>query len=189
MEQEFFEAFPTMLGLQGTDEIQSQGIEGVASRTGDKRSDYVVNYYGTAERVGKLFGINPIVILAQAAIESGWGTSTLARLHNNFFGVTAYGQTNEYWKGKKYISKSSGLPFRSYPNASDGFSDFARLIKTKYSRAAQASQSITEYARLISSSPYINEKNGDNRAKYKELIIRNAIAINLILKKYQSLHN
>jgi flagellar protein FlgJ len=189
MEQEFFEAFPTMLGLHGTDEIQSQSLEGVPSKTGDKRADYVFTHYGTAERIGKIFGINPIVILAQAAIESGWGTSTLARLHNNYFGVTAYGKTNEYWKGKKYISKSSGLPFRSYPTASDGFSDFARLISTKYSQAAKASHSITEYARLISSSPYINEKNGDNRAKYKELIIRNAIAITLIAKKYLSLHN
>jgi flagellar protein FlgJ len=189
MEQEFFEVFPTMLGLHGTDEILSQGMEGVPTRTGDKRTDFVINYYGAAERIGKKFGINPIVILAQAAIESGWGTSTLARLHNNFFGVTAYGQTNDYWKGKKYISKSSGLPFRSYPNSTDGFSDFARLISSKYSAAAKASESVTEYARLISSSPYINEKNGDNRAKYKELIIRNSIAINLILKKYQSLHN
>lgn len=189
MEQKFFEAFPTMLGLHGTDEIQSQSLEGVPSKTGDKRADYVFSHYGMAERVGKIFGINPIVILAQAAIESGWGTSTLASLHNNFFGVTAYGKTNEYWKGKKYISKSSGLPFRSYPTVSDGFSDFARLISTKYSQAAKASHSYTEYARLISNSPYINEKNGDNRAKYKELIIRNAIAITLIAKKYLSLHN
>lgn len=189
MEQEFFEVFPTMLGLHGTDEIQSQSLEGVPSKTGDKRADYVFHYYGTAERIGKQFGINPIIILAQAAIESGWGTSTLARLHNNFFGVTAYGKANEYWKGKKYISKSSGLPFRSYPTVSDGFSDFARLIAGKYSVAAKASHSITEYARLISNSPYINEKNGDNRAKYKEVIIRNAIAITLIAKKHLSLHN
>lgn len=189
MEQEFFEVFPTMLGLHGTEEILSQTLEGVPSKTGDKRADYVFNYYGTAERIGKQFGINPIVILAQAAIESGWGTSTLARLHNNFFGVTAYGKTNNYWKGKKYISKSSGLPFRSYATVSDGFADFARLISAKYSAAAKASPSITEYARLISNSPYINEKNGDNRAKYKELIIRNAIAINLIAKKFLSLNN
>lgn len=191
MSQEFFDVFPTMLGLAGTEEIQGRDLTqlGVASPTGDKRSDYVKKYYGIAELVGKEFGINPVVILAQAAIESGWGTSTLAHQYNNFFGMTAYGAVNNYWKGGKYVSKSSGLPFRTYATAADGFRDFARVITTKYSAAAKASPSVTEYARIISASPYINEKNGDNRAKYKELIIRNAVAITMIAKKFQSLYN
>lgn len=189
MSKEFFEAFPTLLELHHIEELQGQTLAGLPSPTGDKRSDYVQKYYGIAEKVGKAFGINPIVILAQAAIESGWGTSTLAVQYNNFFGVTAYGSTNQYWTGGKYVSKKSGLPFRTYKDAAAGFSDFARLITTKYSAAAKASPSVTEYARIISSSPYINEKNGDNRAKYKELIIRNAVAITMIAKKFQSLYN
>lgn len=189
MSKEFFEVFPTFLGLSGTEEILGQVQAPKPSKTGDKRTDYVIKYNGIAEKVGKVFGINPIVILAQAAIESGWGTSALATQNNNFFGVTAYGAKNKYWTGAQRISKSSGLPFRSYSSAENGFSDFARLISTKYAAAAKASQSVTEYARIISGSPYINEKNGDNRAKYKELIIRNAVAIITILKKFQSLYN
>jgi flagellar protein FlgJ len=189
MSKEFFEAFPTLLGLHNTQEIQAQELKGVTPTSGDKRADYVVNYYGIAEKVGKAFGLNPLVILAQAAIESAWGTSNLAMNHNNFFGVTAYGSTNAYWKGGKYVSTSSGLPFRTYDTVADGFSDFARLLVLKYNDAAKASPSVTEYARLISTSPYISEKNGDNRAKYKELIIRNAVAISMIAKKYQSLYN
>lgn len=191
MSKEFFETFPTLLGLAGTQEVQARDLTllGIPSPTGDKRTDYVTKYYPIAEQVGKKFGINPVVILAQAAIESGWGTSTLAHACNNFFGMTAYGTVNQYWKGAKYVSKSSGLPFRIYATAADGFSDFARLISTKYLDAAKASPSITEYARIISASPYINEKNGDNRAKYKELIIRNAVAITMIAKNYPSLFN
>ena len=189
MSKEFFELFPTFLGLSTTEEIQGQAVLGLVSQTGDKRTDYVQKYYGIAEKVGKAFGINPIVILAQAAIESGWGTSLLARENNNFFGVTAYGAINKYWNGAKRVSKTSGLPFRSYTTAENGFSDFARLISTKYAVAAKASFAVSEYARLISLSPYINEKNGDNRAKYKELIIRNAVAIITISKKFQSLYN
>lgn len=189
MSKEFFEVFPTMLALHTTQEIKQQELKGVVSKSGDKRADYVLNYYGIAEKVGRAFGINPIVILAQAAIESAWGTSNLAMNHNNFFGVTAYGTPNHYWKGGKYLSTSSGLPFRTYDTVADGFSDFARLLVVKYNDAAKASPSVTEYARLISTSPYINEKNGDNRSKYKELIIRNAVAISMIAKKYQSLYN
>jgi flagellar protein FlgJ len=189
MSKEFFEVFPTKLGLYGASETYPQNLTGTPSATGDKRADYVLKYQGIASKVGRAFGINPVVILAQAAIESGWGTSNLAINHNNFFGVTAYGATNPYWDGKKYTSTASGLPFRSYKSVEDGFSDFARLLVSKYSDAAKASPSVTEYARLISSSPYINEKNGDNRSKYKELIIRNAVAISMIAKKFQSLHN
>ena len=189
MTKEFFEAFPTLLALHGTYEIRQQELKGVTPTLGDKRVDYVVKYYGIAEKVGRAFGINPIAILAQGAIESGWGTSNLSMNHNNFFGITAYGTPNFYWKGGKYISTSSNLPFRTYDSIIDSFSDFARLLVSKYSAAAKASTNVTQYASLISASPYINEKNGDNRAKYKQLIIQNAILISTITKKFQSLYN
>lgn len=35
-------------------------------------------------------GINPSVIIAQSILESGWGTSELAKKHNNFFGLNNY---------------------------------------------------------------------------------------------------
>lgn len=189
MSKEFFERFPTLLGLHTTEEIYPQELKGTSPTSGDKRADYVINYYGIAEKVGKAFGINPLVILAQGAIESGWGTSNLSKNHNNFFGITAYGSPNAYWKGGKYTSTSSGLAFRTYETVADSFSDFARLLGARYKEAAKASHSVAEYARLISISPYINEKNGDNRAKYQELIIQNANVISLLAKKYQSLYN
>lgn len=189
MTQEFFEAFPTLLGLHSTPEIRPQQIKGTTLLYADKRANYVARYYGIAEKVGRAFGINPIVILAQGAIESGWGTSNLATNYNNFFGITAYGATNNYWTGSKYISSASNLPFRTYATVMDSFSDFARLLISKYSTAARASKNVAEYASLIASSPYINEKNGDNRAKYKQLIIQNAILITAIRKKFLSLYN
>ena len=188
MTKEFFEVFPTLLGLHTTEEIYPRNLLGAVT-SGDKRADYVVKYYGIAERVGRAFGVNPIAILAQGAIESGWGTSNLSMNHNNFFGITASGANNAYWKGAKYVSTSSGLAFRKYDTAEAGFSDFARLLVSKYGDAARASSSIADYATKIAASPYINEQNGDNRTKYRELIIQNASAITLLAKKYQSLYN
>lgn len=177
MSKEFFETFPTLLQLKGESELQVYEGIGAAAPVVDKREAYVKKYYDTAVKVGKEFKLNPIVILAQAALESGWGTSLLARESNNFFGVTAYGNPNGYWKGAKRISTSSGLPFRIYDNVDNGFRDFANLITKKYKDAHKASDSVSEYARLIANSPYINEKNGDNRSLYKQIIIKNAAAI------------
>lgn len=185
MSQEYFLRVPTVLGLQGTTEIQPQPL--AATETGDKRVNYVMKYYAVALKVGKAFGIHPLVILAQAAVESAWGTSLLARQNNNFFGVTAYGKPNKYWTGEKRVSTSSGLPFRSYRSVEDGFSDFARLITSYYKEAAKVTNDITAYATKISASPYINEKNGDNRTKYRALIIQSGETIlSIIKKKFQA---
>lgn len=179
MTREFYMRFPTLLGIHGTAEIK--GTE--AKNPADKKSNYVKKYYDIASRVGKKFNLNPLVILAQASIESGWGTSNLALNHNNFFGITSYGSPNEYWHGEKYTSKTSGLSFRVYRTAEDGFSDFARLITKRYPEAAKAGNNVTDYAHKIAYSPYINEANGDNRSKYKELIMASANFISEAAKK------
>lgn len=176
---EFYRLFPTALGLAGTAEAQS--LSGI---TEEDRERFVKLFAPLAQTVGKRFNLNPLIILAQAALESAWGTSYMAKNINNFFGFTAYGNTNEYWKGQKYISKTSGLPFRVYKDAAAGFADFARLITTKYKSAAAVSNDVAAYASKIAYSPYISEKNGDNRELYRSTIINNAKRLLDLLKKY-----
>ena len=62
---------------------------------------FVKDSLPAALSAGADFNLNPVVILSQAAFESGWGTSNLAVKHNNFFGLTAYGASNAYWHGGK----------------------------------------------------------------------------------------
>ncbi len=188
MEQEYFLRVPTILGLQGAPEIIPQTLG--TSPKGSKQVEFVMNFYEAAVKVGKKFGIHPLIILAQASVESGWGTSQLATQNHNFFGVTAFGKPNEYWKGESRVSKVSGLKFRSYKTVEDGFSDFARIITSYYKEAAKVSNNVSEYAQKIAYSPYISEKNGDNRVKYKELIIKSAtLILEIAKKKVQSLYN
>ena len=52
---------------------------------------FVKNSLQAAVSAGASFNMNPTVILAQAAFESGWGMSKLATGSNNYFGLTAYG--------------------------------------------------------------------------------------------------
>ena len=53
------------------------------------KEDFVKTYYSLAEKAGKKYNLNPTVILAQGAHESGWGGSYAARVRKNFFGITA----------------------------------------------------------------------------------------------------
>lgn len=52
---------------------------------------YISAHLADAQSAGARFHLNPIILLAQAALESGWGTSRLAREANNHFGITGYG--------------------------------------------------------------------------------------------------
>jgi flagellar protein FlgJ len=189
MEQDYFLRVPTVLGLQGTKEIIPRPQIGTATPATDKRINFVMKNYETAVKVAKVFGIHPLIILAQGSVESGWGTSRFAQENNNFFGITAYGSPNKYWHGEKRVSTSSGIAFRSYRSVEDCFSDYARIITTYYKDAAKVSNNINEYAQKIAYSKYLNASE-TNRAKYKSLIIASAETILAIAKKKsQSLFN
>lgn len=77
-------------------------------------SVFIREYAPLAGEAGRAFRIDPVVILAQAAIETGWGESTLCREYHNFFGITAYGLPNVWWTGRgrscrpaRYVSGST----------------------------------------------------------------------------------
>ena len=91
---------------------------------------YISTHLADAQSAGDRFHLNPIILLAQAALESGWGTSRLAREANNHFGITGYGASNAFWHGGRVTAryKRGELLFRRYDSARDSYLDFARLL-------------------------------------------------------------
>lgn len=135
---------------------------------------FTKDFLDAAVFAGVVFNMNPMVILAQAAFESGWGASHLARKSNNLFGLTAYGCSNSYWHGGKTHVKAAGyaIDFRRYDTPENSFLDFARLIRNNYRTAWQVSKDTEAYAREIAYSPYISELHGDNREVYRESLVQ-----------------
>ena len=136
--------------------------------------NFVKNSLQAAVSAGASFNMNPTMILAQAAFESGWGMSKLATGSNNYLGLTAYGCSNQYWHGGKTTvnTGSYSLDFRRYDTRENSFLDFARLIRNNYRTAWQASNNPEAYAREIAYSPYISELNGDDRETYRQSLIQ-----------------
>lgn len=136
------------------------------------KKDFIQKFLPAAKAAGDFFKLNPVIILTQAAIESGWGESSLCIVYNNFFGITGYGKSNLYWKGYKTEPGQTGhLQFRIYDTPMQSFFDFARLITTAYPRAAAMSYHPEAYAKEISYSHYISEVNGDNREGYRKMVM------------------
>lgn len=72
------------------------------------------------------------LIIAQAALESAWGTSGLTKKGNNLFGIKGKGpagsctmQTTEYVKGKPVKVDAA---FRAYNNWGESIADHTKLI-------------------------------------------------------------
>ena len=66
---------------------------------------YISTHLADAQSAGDRFHLNPVILLAQAALESGWGTSRLAREANNHFGITGYGASNAFWHGGRVTAR------------------------------------------------------------------------------------
>ena len=139
------------------------------------KQEFLKQYLPLARWAGERFGMNPVILLAQSAIETGWGESTLCKEHNNFFGITAYGRPNPFWKGDRTdLSATNNRPtlwFRRYITPENSFLDFARLIHSAYPVAATLTFHPTAYAKEIAYSKYISEVNGDNRAAYQRMLV------------------
>lgn len=146
------------------------------------KQDFVNKFYSAAKAAGAEFNINPVVVLAQAAIESGWGESKLSS-YNNFFGITAYGRINNYWHGGKIQLAEGGLTFRRYDTMENSFMDYCRLIRGSYRTSADLSFHPAAFAKSIAYSKYISEVNGDNRASYQILMEKLSASIATLVPK------
>ena len=87
-----------------------------------------------AQIAAKSYGVNPSVLMAQAALESDWGKSKLAQNDNNYFGIkgsyngqsASYPTIEETSTGSQY---SIVAAFAKYPNIESGMAANASLIR------------------------------------------------------------
>lgn len=108
------------------------------------REEFIKKYYNFANIASRNSGISPILILAQAWIESGGGKSILTTKFNNFFGIkssnswtgkTVNLRTREQTKdGKEFFINAT---FRVYNSPADSFADHIKFLKSnpRYKKA------------------------------------------------------
>lgn len=92
--------------------------------TADTPQGFIARWSSTAVRVNREYGIPASVVLAQAALESGWGSSDAARNADNYFGLEAYGATEPFWSGAAFGA------YRSYSTPLDSWLDYGRNYHT-----------------------------------------------------------
>lgn len=68
-------------------------------------------------------GLYVSVMIAQSALESGWGGSELTKKYNNYFGILA----DSSWKGAK-VKFTNGFTYRVYNNVRESIKDYVKFL-------------------------------------------------------------
>ena len=90
---------------------------------------YIGRFKSIAVSEMKRTGVPASIKLAQGILESGYGSSELAKKANNHFGMKCGGQ----WSGKTYQLK--GSCYRSYANADICYKEHSEFLKRKHYEA------------------------------------------------------
>lgn len=122
-------------------------------------TDFVKSIWPQITAAAKALGVPAIAVLAQTALETGWGMATPG---HNLFGVKAVdGQmgsmraTHEMIDG--VLTPQIGN-FRDYDSASASISDYVSLIRTLYPQAV-GQNSVAGYAQALQAGGYATDQN------------------------------
>lgn len=145
------------------------------SRVGQKTSvsstqeNFVMMLKPHAEKAAAELNINPDVLIAQVALETGWGKHVIhdKRGENSFnlFNIKAGNQ----WQGDKVnvstlefrdgIAANEKADFRKYSNYADSFSDYVQFMKnnSRYAQVLEKGNDSAAYADALQSAGYATD--------------------------------
>ncbi|QUM79644.1 flagellar assembly peptidoglycan hydrolase FlgJ [Moritella sp. 5] len=133
--------------------------------------EFVVALAPFADSVAKRLNVSPDVLLAQAALETGWGkkvsTDNKGDSSHNLFnikadkrweGPTANVDTLEFTDG---VAKREKHQFRSYQNFQSSFNDFADFLQSgdRYSEALRNSADSAQFLNGLQNAGYATDPN------------------------------
>ena len=120
---------------------------------------FVASIAPAAKVVAEELGIDPRIVIAQAALETGWGTSVKG---NNLFGIKSHGkedglmvQTHEVVDGKRIKVHDS---FRQYDSYDDSIADYGSFLQQnkRYKPMLQAA-TLQEQVEALGESGYATD--------------------------------
>jgi len=158
----------------------------VAAEPGSKRA-FLEAIRPAAEQAAKELGVSPRSLMAQAALETGWGRS-LPRHESgessfNLFGIKA----GRSWQGEVVRSETLEFlngaatrqvePFRAYESIEHSFADHARLVSRspRYQAALNTGHDTAAFAHALQQGGYATDP------RYAEKLVAVASAVDRVL--------
>ncbi|AAN69960.1 MULTISPECIES: flagellar assembly peptidoglycan hydrolase FlgJ [Pseudomonas] len=130
---------------------------------------FVATMLPMAEQAARRIGVDPRYLVAQAALETGWGKSVMRNSDgsssHNLFGIKATGNwqgeqaraiTSEFRDGQ-FVKETAA--FRSYDSYQDSFHDLVTLLQSnaRYQGALDAADNPEQFARELQKAGYATD--------------------------------
>ncbi len=141
--------------------------EPAATSVAERKRRFLEAMRPHAEAAEAVTGVPARFILAQAALESGWGERQIRAADgtpsHNLFGIKAgkgwTGQavetdTTEYRQG---VAMKLAQSFRAYPDYTAAFADHAHLLRSRYAEAVRAGEDAAGFARGLAQGGYATD--------------------------------
>jgi flagellar protein FlgJ len=131
-------------------------------------AQFVTALLPEAKAAAETLGIEPRLLLAQAALETGWGRAVPQRGEesaHNLFGIKAgaawAGDTLEQWtlEHQGGVTAPQREQFRAYGSTAESFADYVGLIGTarRYAAALEHTADPEAYARAVTKAGYATD--------------------------------
>lgn len=137
--------------------------------------DFVAQLAEPAKEVEKALGIPFQVVIAQAALETGWGqkiiTDQQGTSSNNLFNIKA----NSGWQGKKVTKETlefeggamvkQTAPFRAYSSINESVNDYINFLSNnpRYESALEKSSDVEHFLQGIQKAGYATDPQYANK--------------------------
>jgi flagellar protein FlgJ len=160
----------TLRRFQGNDpQDRSSGGAVAPIASPEAQASFISDLWPSAQAAGQQLGVDPRNLIAQAALETNWGTrvprDSQGRSTNNLFGVKAGGLwngasvasgTQEYQNGA--VVSTTGQ-FRAYDSREQSFQDYVTLLRSspRYSAALNTGSNVQAFAGALQRAGYATD--------------------------------
>lgn len=155
-------------GSQSTSGAHTPNAAGPATSPA-AQNDFITDLWPAAQQAGRQLGVDPRNLIAQAALETNWGTRVprdkSGRSSNNLFGMKAGSQwngasvaaaTHEYENGTA-VDKSG--QFRAYGSREQSIQDYVSLLRSnpRYTAALNTGSNTHAFATALQRGGYATD--------------------------------
>ena len=158
---------------------ESEAAEAAASpapaEAFDSAEAFVTRLWPLAQKYGRALGVEPRLLLAQAALETGWGKSVSRDERgvssHNLFNIKA----DERWDGARVrvvtLEFEDGMPrrqfatFRAYPTYEASFADYVDFVRSspRYRQALEQGHDSRGYIESLQAAGYATDPHYANK--------------------------
>ena len=149
--------------------LNKEAVENVEETNFSSPESFIQTLLPYAQKAAKALGVSPEVMIAQSALETGWGQKIIQKADQqssfNLFNI----KSHQDWQGES-VNKSSlevedgvgvkrNSNFRAYPNLQESFKDYTDFISKnkRYEQALQKGNSAENYIDELQQAGYATD--------------------------------